>query len=178
MFFREKAGVGNGAGNSNSSGAGVLSIFPNSLSSWRPSFFSSLLAFVRSRSLAGRSMEGVGEAGARSAGSGGAVLGRDAARGRGLGLGAEGRGSARDGAGGGGPKRTSSVGRCRGLGSDCVLYVRVTTSSAGYITYIPGETASRRPPAPSEEVYARLNQPLPLTSNSLNFPALSSRRVV
>lgn len=72
MFFRENAGVGRGAGNSNSSGAGVLTILPNSLSSWRPSFLSSF-ALVRSRSF-GRSSDGVGEAGARSGGSGGAVL--------------------------------------------------------------------------------------------------------
>lgn len=99
MFFRENAGVGSGAGNSNSSGAGVLIIFPNSLSSWRPSFLRSL-AFVRSRSLAGRSSDGVGEAGARSAFSGGAVLGTKAARGEaGVGV----KEFALMGTGGGGP---------------------------------------------------------------------------
>lgn len=149
MFFLENAGVGRGAGNSNSSGAGVLTIFPNSLSSWRPSFLRSL-ALVRSRSF-GRSSDGVGEAGARSGGSGGAVLRCVLSLVR---VGARGGDSALDGAGGGGPKIMSSVGRCRGRGSDCDMYVWVTTSSAGYITYIPGKTASRRPLAPSEEVYA------------------------
>lgn len=150
IFFLENAGVGRGAGNSNSSGAGVLTILPNSLSSWRPSFLRSL-ALVRSRSL-GRSSDGVGEAGARSGGSGGAVLRwvRSLMR-----LGLWGGGCALDGASGGGPMMMSSVGRCRGRGSECELYVRETTSSAGYITYIPGETASRRPLAPSEEDYAR-----------------------
>lgn len=150
MFFRENAGVGRGAGSSNSSGAGVLTIFPKSLSSCRAPSFLRNLALVRSRGLGARSSDGVGEAGARSAGSGGAVLGTEAARG-----GAGGRGSAL-GAGGGGPRITSRVGRCRGRGSELNLYVRETTSSAGYITYIPGETASRRPLAPSEEVHARL----------------------
>lgn len=152
IFFRENAGVGKGAGSSNSSGAGVLTIFPNSLSSWRPSFLSNFTALVRSRSLAGRSMDGVGEASARSAGSGVAVLGTEAAR-RGAGCG--GGTSALFGASGSGPMSTSRVGRCRIRGSVCELYVRETTSSAGYITYIPGETASRRPLAPSEEVNAR-----------------------
>lgn len=114
MFFREKAGVGSGAGSSNSSGAGVLTIFPNSGSSCRPSFLRSFAALLRSRSLAGRSMEGVGEAGARSAGSGGAVLGGGEAR---EGAAAGGRECARDGAGGGGPTMISSVGRCRGRGA-------------------------------------------------------------
>lgn len=154
MFFRENAGVGSGAGSSNSSGHGVLTILPNSLSSWRPSFLKSFVALVRSRSLAGRSSDGVGEAGARSAGSGGAVLGTEVARG---GAGVGGRGFALRGEGGGGPTMISSVGRCRGRGCECELYVRETTSSAGYITYIPGETASRRPLAPSEEVHARLS---------------------
>lgn len=150
MFFLENAGVGRGAGSSNSSGAGVLTILPNSLSSWRPSFLSSF-ALVRSRSF-GRSSDGVGEAGARSSGSGGAVLRWVWSLMR---VGVRGGGCALFGAGGGGQVITSSVGRCRGRGSDCDLYVRETTSSAGYITYIPGETASRRPLAPSEEDYAR-----------------------
>lgn len=147
IFLRENAGVGNGAGSSNSSGAGVLTIFPNSLFSWRPSFLNSL-ALVRSRTLAERSSDGVGEAVARSSGSGGAVL-RKLAQTR---VGAKGGDCALVGAGGSGPISTSSVGRCRGRGSDCELYVRETTSSAGYITYIPGETALRRSLAPSEEV--------------------------
>lgn len=151
MFFLEKAGVGRGAGSSNSSGAGVLTIFPNSLSSWRPSFLKSL-TLVRSRCFGGRSSDGVGDAGARSGVSGGAVLGREAARGGAV---CGGGGCALGGASGSGPMRTSRVGRCRGRGSDCELYVRETTSSAGYITYIPGEPASRRPLAPSEEVHAR-----------------------
>lgn len=113
---------------------------------------------MRSRSLAGRSSDGVGEAGARSASSGGAVLGIETTRG---GAGGEGGGFALIGVGGGGPIIMSRVGRCRGRGSECELYVRETTSSAGYITYIPGETASRRPPAPSEEVHARLSYYLP-----------------
>lgn len=150
MFFLENAGVGRGAGSSNSSGAGVLTILRNSLSSWRPSFLSSF-ALVRSRSL-GRSSDGVGDAGARSRGSGGAVLRWVLSLGL---LRVGGGGIELYGARGGGPKIKSSVGRCRGRGSDCERYVRETTSSAGYITYIPGETASRRPLAPSEEVNAR-----------------------
>lgn len=115
MFFLENAGVGRGAGSSNSSGAGVLTILPNSLSSWRPSFLKSF-ALVFSRSLGGRSSDGVGDAGARSGDSGGAVLGRDTARG---GAGCGGGGCA-GGADGSGPMRTSSVGRCRGRGSELV----------------------------------------------------------
>lgn len=154
MFFRENAGVGNGAGSSNSSGAGVLTILPKSLSSLRAPSFLRNFALVRSRGLAERSSDGVGEAGARSAGSGGAVLGTETARG---GAGAGGGGSAGDAHCGGSPTIMSRVGRCRGLGSESERYVRVTTSSAGYITYIPGETASRRPLAPSEEDYALLS---------------------
>lgn len=98
MFFLENAGVGRGAGNSNSSGAGVLTILPNSVSSWRPSFLSSF-ALVRSRSF-GRSSDGVGDAGARSGGSGGAVLRWVLSQER---VGVRGRGSALYGARGGGP---------------------------------------------------------------------------
>lgn len=79
------------------------------------------LGLVRSRGLADRSFDGVGEAVARSAGSGGAVLGTDAARG---GAGGKGEGVALVGAGGGGPKSTSSVGRCRIRGNEFELYVR------------------------------------------------------
>lgn len=98
IFFLENAGVGRGAGNSNSSGAGVLTILPNSVSSWRPSFLSSF-ALVRSRSF-GRSSDGVGDAGARSGGSGGAVLRWVLSQER---VGVRGRGSALYGARGGGP---------------------------------------------------------------------------
>lgn len=170
IFFRENAGVGNGAGNSNSSGAGVLTILPKSLSSLRaPSFFRNFALVPRG--FAERSSDGVGEAGARSAGSGGAVLGTETARG---GAGAGGGGSAPgDADRGGGPTIISRVGRCRGLGSESERYVRVTTSSAGYITYIPGETASRRPLAPSEEDYALLSTLLlSLTGDCLSYVCL------
>lgn len=74
-------------------------------------------------------------------------------------VGSGGGGCALGGGESSGPNKTSSVGRCRGRGSECEVYVRETTSSAGYITYIPGETASRRPLAPSEEVHARFELP-------------------
>lgn len=109
ITFREKAGVGSGAGNSHSSGMGVRTIFPKPVSSWRPNFLRSLTAL---RCLG--SCDGVGDAVARSASSGGAVLeGVEARDGTG-----SGEDSARDGAGGGTPRRTSRVGRCRGRGTN------------------------------------------------------------